>query len=237
MKTEKKPWRPSPAIIALMTAFIMIAGTMLIGWLNARRYRVNARVEIAEPINAAESLLPPASATATTLPDGEVARMAERIRESAALLMGLSILTVTEQMNHRVPTNADSLLKLMVERNLLPPNVRQTSAKDILLSIRATIYLRYRLDPLGIEIISIGRESIDGPPTIARLDARGGDNSGAILLISKKTESSLLPKAFAPLTEINTADWSIEPLRERSFNPGEIDQLNQWVRQYAERGK
>ena len=230
MKSEKKPWRPSPAIIALMTAVILIAGTMLIGWLNARRYRVNARVEIAEPITVTESPLPSASATGTALPEGEVARMAERIREATGMLMGLTVLAITEQMNHRTPASVDSLLRIMIERNLLPPNVTPTATKGTLISARATIYPRYRLQPLGIEIVSVGREHLDGPPIIARLDTRGGENSGAVLLVAKKTVGTTLLDAFASFTEIAAANWSIEPLRERSFNPGEIEQLNQWVR-------
>ncbi len=236
MKNEKKPWRPSPAAIALTTALIVIAMTMLIGWLNARRYRVNARVEIGEPFAVKEE--PTLSAPTTALlPDGEVARMAERIREATGLLMGLTALAVTEQMNNRNLANADALIALMSSRNLFPPNVNTTSTKSVLASSRATIYVRYRALPLGIEVISIGRDAQDGPAVIVRLDASVTENFGTVLLVAKKKENIALPEAFAPVTGMASLNWSVEPLRERSFEPQETDQLHQWATRYATNSK
>ena len=236
MKNEKRYWRPSPAVIALATAVMVIATAMLVGWLNARRYRVNARVEIGEPVAVNEESTSPMPTT-VLLPDGEVARMAERIREATGLLMGLTVLAVTEQMNNRTLANAEGLIALMSQRRLFPPNVNTTSAKGVLDSSRATIYLRYRAQPLGIEVISVGRETLDGPSVIVRLDASVTENSGAVLLIAKKKENVALPEAFAPITKMASLNWSIEPLRERSFDPQEIDQLHKWTAQYAANGQ
>ena len=162
--------------------------------------------------------------------------MAERIREATGLLMGLTVLAVTEQMNNRTLATADGLTALMSQRGLFPPNVNKTSAKSVLDSSRATIYLRYRAQPLGIEIISVGRDALDGPAVIVRLDAGVTENSGAVLLLAKRKENITLPEAFAPLTKM-TLDWSIEPLRERSFDPQEMDQLRKWTAQYAANGQ
>jgi hypothetical protein len=226
MKSEKKRWRPSPALVTLTTALVVIAVTMLLGWFNARRYRVNARVEIAEPVTSPENSASPASTIASTLPDGEVARTAERIREATGLLMGLTVLAVTEQMSDRIPTKVEALLNLMAERDLLSPGVNQTLIKGALTSDRATIYVRYRSVPFGVEVVSVGREKIDGPAVIARLVTGGADDSGAALFVAKKIEGVTAPRPFASLTEIAALNWSVESLRERSFNPQEIDQLN-----------
>ncbi len=236
MKTKKKKWRPSPALIVTLTALVVIAGMLLAGWLNARRYRVKARVEIAEP--AMENQTPQASAAGNTinLPDGEVAKTAARVREATGLLMGLTMLAITEQMNDRSPANADALVELMAKRNLLPPGIRQTLTKGVLISDRATIYLRYRPAPLGIEVISVGSKRSDGPSVIARLASGGDDNSAAVLLIAKKADAAI-PEPFAPHSQTLMAGWSIEPLRERSFTPEEVEQLNTWTRQYAATGR
>src|SRR5262249_4906308 len=141
-----------------MTAIVVVAGLLCVGWLNARRYRVNVRVEIAEP-GAATTVSPTSISTATTsLPDGEVARTATRIREASGLLMGLTVLALSEQMNNRPPARVEALIELMARRDLLPPGVSRTSAKGALVSDRATIYVRYRPLPFGVEVISIGRE-------------------------------------------------------------------------------
>lgn len=236
MKTKKKKWRPSPTLIVTLTALVVIAGMLLAGWLNARRNRVKARVEIAEP--AMENRTAQFSATGNTinLPDGEVAKTASRVREATGLLLGLAMIAVTEQMNNRSPASADALVELMVKRNLLPPGIRQTLNKGVLFSDRATIYLRYRPAPLGIEVVSVGSERSDGPSVIARLASGGNDNSAAVLLVAKKADATI-PEPFAPFSQTILAGWSVEPLRERSFTPEEVEQLSAWTRQYAVTGR
>lgn len=237
MKRGKKSWRPSPAIIVTATALVVIAGTMFTGWLNARRYRVNARVEIADPIAAMEGSIAPASIDPASLPDGEVARLATRVREATGLLMGLALLAVTEQMNNRDPVNVDALIERMAERGLLPPGVERTALNGSLVSAHASLHIRFRPLPFGIEVVSLGRDPLDGPAVIARLSLIGDDQSGAILLVAKKRDGAPIPRAFATLTEVATLNWNIEPLRERSFTLEEVGQLNQWARQYAANGQ
>ena len=236
MRSEKKRWRPSPPLIVTLTVVIVIAGMLFAGWFNARRYRVKARVEIAEPAIELQTAQASVVATAVGLPDGEVARTATRVREVTGLLMGLAMLAITEQMGNRSPANADALVELMAKRNLLPPRVRQTSTKGVLISDCATIYVRYRSAPLGIEVASIGSERADGPAIIVRLAAGSDDDSGALLLIARKAETPI-PAPFATVAQILAMGWNAEPLRERSFAPEEIEQLNAWTRQYAATGK
>ncbi len=237
MKPEKKHCRPSPAIIVVTTALVVIVGTMIAGWLNARRYRVNARVEIADPIAATANLTAPVSGNPAGLPDGEVARLAIRIREATGLLMGLTLLAVTEQMNNRSLADMDELIDRMTERNLFPPGIERTAMKGALGSAHASLYVRYRPLPFGVEVVSIWREPLDGPAMIVRLIASGDDHSGAVLLVAKKIDGATIPPAFAPLNEVAALNWSIEPLREGSFTPEEINQLNQWAGQYATTGR
>jgi hypothetical protein len=233
MKTEKKRWRPSPALVVVTTAIVVIIGTLLIGWLSARRYRVTARVEIAGPAPHLERSISQAPAPDAFLPDGEVARMASRAREGTGLLMGLVVLAVNEQMNDRRLTDVESLINLMAQRNLFPPGVNRTAAQGALSSGRGTIYVRYRPLPLGVEVVSIGRERLDGPALIARLTAGAEDNSGALLFVARKVEGVRLPGPFAPLADVVALNWSVEALRERQFTPQEIEALNNWAQQYA----
>jgi hypothetical protein len=236
MKSEKRRWRPSPLIVVLTTAAIVIVVTMVLGWLNARRYRTTASVEIGEPAVAIEASLPPASVVTSILPDDEVARMAMRIRETTGLLMGLTILAISEQISNRNPGNVEALVNLMSQRNLLPPGIDRVSG-GALASDHATIYVRYCSRPIGVEVVSVGREKLDGPAVIARLYAGGDDDAGAVLLIAKRFEGIAIPRAFAPLTEIATFDWSIEQLRERSFAERELNRINEWARGYGAPGK
>jgi hypothetical protein len=237
MKSEKKHWRPSPMVVVLTTAAIVIVVTMALGWLNARRYRTNARVEIGEPAGIIEVSAPYKSANAEILADGEVARMAVRVREAAGLLMGLAMLAVSEQMNDRNPVNVDALVGLMAARNLIPPGIGRSLAKGALASDRAVIYIRYRSQPLGIEVVSVGKERIDGPAIIARLAAGGDDNTGALLFVARKSEDVALPAAFASIAQVAALNWSVEPLREGSLTTQEIERLSAWAKQYATTNK
>lgn len=236
MKSEKKKWRLSPPLIVVLTAVIVVAGILFAGWLNARRYRVKARVEIGEPAIEMQPARSTIAGSSIGFPDGEVAKTAVRVREVTGLLMGLVTLAVTEQMSDRSPANANALVGLMTQRHLLPPGIRQTPGEGALISDCATIYARYRSAPLGIEIVSIGSKRTDGPTIIVRLAAGGDDNSGAALLIARKAETPI-PAPFAPVSQILAMGWNVEPLRERSFTPEEIEQLNAWTRQYAATGK
>jgi hypothetical protein len=233
MKIDRKRWRPSPSLVVVTTTVIVVAAMMLLGWLSARSHRVKARVEIADPVIDVSPAASPASADVLVLPDGEVARMATRVREATGLLMGLAMLTVNEQMNDRSLTNVENLISLMARRNLFPPGVNRADAQVALSSDHATIYVRYRPVPLGVEVVSIGRERLDGPALIARLTTGADDNSGALLFVARQTEGAKLPEPFAPLADIAALNWSIEPLRERQFTPQEIDSLNTWAQQYA----
>jgi hypothetical protein len=233
MRREEKRWRPSPALVVVTTAIVVIIGTPLVGRLSARRHRVTARVEIASPAPPLERSPSQAPASGAFLPDGEVARLALRAREATGLLMGLAVLAANEQMNNRRLADVESLINLMARRNLFPPGVNLAAAQGGLSSDRATIYVRYRPLPLGVEVVSIGRERLDGSALIARLTAGADDNSGALLLVARRIEGVRLPEPFAPLANVVALNWSVEPLRERQFTPQEIDTLNNWAQQYA----
>ena len=236
MKGKKKRWRPSPLLIVALTVVIVIAGMLFAGWLNARRYRVKARVEIGEPAIEMQPVRSTIAGSSISLPDGEVAKTAVRVREVTGLLMGLATLAVTEQMSNRSPANANALVGLMVKRHLLPPGIRQTPGEGVLISDSSTIYARYRSAPLGIEIVSIGSERTDGPAIIVRLAAGSDDDSGAMLLYARIAQTPI-PAPFATVAQILALGWNVEPLRERSFTPEEVEQLNAWTRQYAATGK
>ena len=175
MKVGRRRFRPSPPVVVLTTAIVLIVGMLFLGWLNARRYRVNAVVEISEPSISKEVSSTTIALNAAGMPDGEVARLAVRVREATGLLMGLSVLALNQQIHNRGPAKAEELVSLMSQRNLLPEGIAHVSSEARLESECAAIYVRYRPVPLAIEVISIGREKLDGPDLIARLVAGGQD--------------------------------------------------------------
>src|SRR5215470_20439873 len=176
MRATKNRWRPSPVLIVFATALCVIAFMVCSSCLSARRNRINARVEIADPIVEAAAAQSQPIQAAHGLPDGEVERTAARLREVSALVVGLTLLSVKEAIARRPAPDVMVLLDRFVANGLLPPDVRKHLTGGVLESDRAVIYARYRVEPPAVEIVSIGRELKDGPPIIGRIAAGSDEN-------------------------------------------------------------
>ena len=156
-------------------------------------------------------------------------RTAARVREVSALVVGLTLLSVNEAIARRPAVSVAGLLDRFATNGLLPPGVRKHTASGVLESDHAVIYVRYRIEPLAIEIVSIGREPKDGPPIVGRIATGGDENASAMLFIARQINGVPLPEPFAPGAQIAAMNWSVEPLRERAFSPQELEQINGWL--------
>ncbi len=229
MKAAKKRWRPSPLLVVFTTALSVIAFVVFSNLLSARRHRVNASVEIADPLVETTTNQSRQASTILALPDGEIERTAARVREVSALLTGLTLFAVNEAIAKRPAMSVQVLVNRFVAQGLLPPGINQHMAEGVLESARAVIYIRYRPEPLAIEVASIGREPLDGPAVIGRITTGVDGNSGAALLIARQISGVTLPEPFAPTEQFAAMNWSVEPLRERTFSPQELEQINAWL--------
>ncbi len=229
MRKNRKRWRLSQPVVVLATSLCVIAFVILSSFASARRNRINARVEIEDPLvetTAAQSqTIPPSFA----LPDGEMERTAARVREVSALALGLTLLSVNEAIARRPAMNVAALVDRFAANGLLPPGVKKHSASGVLESDRAVIYARYRVEPLAVEIISIGHEPKDGPPIIGRIATGVNEDASATLFIARQTSGVSIPEPFVPITQVAAMNWSVEPLRERAFTPQELEQINGWL--------
>jgi hypothetical protein len=98
----------------------------------------------------------------STTIDGEVARTAERTGEATALALSASIYAASEQIRGRAPRDTRDLLSSLASRNLLPPGLALTQAEGNLVSTYGNVWVRYRPEPLGVEVISIGHKPSEG---------------------------------------------------------------------------
>jgi hypothetical protein len=99
----------------------------------------------------------------------------------------------------------------------------------------AAIYLRYRPEPLTIEVISIGQGPLDGPALIGRLITGTEEAASTTLFIARDRTHFTLPEAFASDAQLRAMNWTQEPLRERSFTPEERQQLEAWLQEQSTR--
>lgn len=235
MSKAKARWRPSPLFVTGTTTCLVILFVLMLNWLAVRHNRLTARVEIAAPVVEAAIEKTKASASTQSLPDGEVERTALRVREASALVIGLTLFAVTEGLQRRPVIRVESLTARFVASGLLPPGITQHNASGVLSSERATIYVRYRPEPLAIEIVSLGHDEHDGPAIIARIITGTEEAAGASLLLARQLGDMTLPAPFTPDAEIAALNWSVEPLRERTFTEPELAQINAWLRTQSAR--
>src|SRR6266542_1409106 len=86
--------------------------------------------------------------------DGEVSRTEERIREATALATVTSLFAANESLNRRTPSTLTALLAGISSAGLLPPGMQLVDAKGEISSPRGSLFVRYRPEPIGIEILS-----------------------------------------------------------------------------------
>src|SRR5215216_6149621 len=88
---------------------------------------------------------------------GEVYDEAEQVSKSAALLMGTTLLAAQRSLERKPFLNVESLMAGIVSAGLLPPGLKQESGANSFSSERAVYYIRYRGEPLGVEVLSVGK--------------------------------------------------------------------------------
>jgi hypothetical protein len=209
-------WKVSPAIVAGLTAAIVVIAPFAIRIaLNARATTVDPRVTL----DSAGSLTTAGFTTAARQPgvvtvmDGEVSRTADRIGEATALALASSLYAATEQIKGRAPRNVRNLLSNLATQNLLPPGLALTQTEGTLASRYSSISVRYRPAPLGIEIVSLGREPADGPALMVRVPDEAAEKGEAKLYIANSLTDVRIPAPFAPAAAVIALGWSPERLR------------------------
>lgn len=228
MKHAVGYWALQLHVIVLVTVLGVVGGLLLTNWIVARRQRVTARVEVAAPQIEAAQTKASASPPPKALPDGEVERTAARVREVSALVMGLTLLAVQEAVAGNPVASSEALTERFISQHLLPPTIRPAAARAVLESDTAVLYVRYRVEPLALEVVSLGRTPEDGAPIIGRI-VTGSDEHSA-LFIAQQRKGATLPDPFLPTAQVIALHWRAEPWRERAFAPQEMEQIQHALR-------
>src|SRR5437667_7659283 len=119
--------------------------------------------------------------------DGEVARTEERIREATALATATSLFAANESLAGRTPGNVTVLISGIREGGLMPPGMQSLDQGEVD-SAHGKLFVRYRPDPLGVEIISLGRQREDGPVLLVRVPDDGSEDGAQLFLATRLDE-------------------------------------------------
>jgi hypothetical protein len=121
-----------------------------------------------------------------------------------------------EALNRRVPTSTLELISRIKNCGLLPPGLEVVDDTGEVSSRYAKARIRYRSEPLTIEVLSVGKVPLDGPTLLVRVPGNRSDDSEkqeAALYIATTLEHINVPTPFASEAEIFALGFQSEPLR------------------------
>ena len=108
------------------------------------------------------------------------------------------------------------LLAKISNARLLPPGMQLLDAKGEISCSHGSLFVRYKPEPLAIEILSLGWISLDGPAILVRLldisiSDKESDSVG--LYLATRLDEVRLPVPFASEAEVIALGFAPEPLR------------------------
>jgi hypothetical protein len=169
------------------------------------------------------------SAPAPNLPDdGEVYRTAERLREASAVALAAALYVAGEQVNRRYPQTADSVVAGLRSAGLLPPSIT-VDGRAMLLSHFARLLIRFRPEPLAIEVIDIPHSREDGPALMVRIPGSGTDGQRGSVFMADRLGDITLPSAFASISDCVRSGWIDQPISQAETPLEQQQQLRAWL--------
>jgi hypothetical protein len=175
-----------------------------------------------------ESSKPKTSNNSIDLPDGEVYRTADRLREASALALSSALYAAKGQANRQFVTDANALIAGIRSEGLLPPGMT-IDARAMLLSNRSKLQLRFRPDPFATEVLSFPRSREDGPALMIRIPAAGNDGEHGSVFIADRLGDIDPPAAFDSLSNCVRAGWIDQTFSLAEMPEVQWQQLRHWL--------
>lgn len=225
----KHKFKLSSGTVVFVTALVVIVLSRVLPFMLGQRIStVDPRVSIENATAGSSTSARPTYQPSTAAMSGEVARTEERMREATALAVAASLYLLHERTQGRVPREVSDLLAGVAQAELLPPGLAVNDQPGTLLSAHGTLFVRYRRAPLGVEVVSLGRERGDGPGVMVRVPDDIGNHDGAGVYVATRLEQPVIPQAFAASAEVIACGWSSEPLVATQLPVSEQEQLRAW---------
>ncbi len=162
---------------------------------------------------------------------GEVFSDAERLREASAIAIGgmlAAVNAVNKKLDKQPLASVESVLGEMNSGGLVPPGVVVDGGGKALSSAYANYYMRYRQDPLGVEVVSVCKGQLCGPAILIRLpdDEFSQD---ALTYYTAPAVGASVPAAFAAPADIIRAGWRPNTFKTAAVSEAEVDKGRQWL--------
>lgn len=196
--------------IVVVVVALAVVGVSVVSSLARRIGVVEPRVTIERGAKGAEAERAAAHLRLQVVQramDGEVATTADRLREAAALAAAASLVLVNER--GAIRAKGWNLIRSVAARKLLPPGAAFTDQANVLATPYGSLVLHFRSAPLGVEVLSVGKDKNSGPALIVRVE---GDADGSKVWMATTLDRLQLPRPFADEPEVIAAGWQPESL-------------------------
>lgn len=211
-----QPQHKKPLLIVGIVVSLIVGLRFISIALPGRTGRVDPHVNLAEnqALQIAERQRQQQIGAFMAVAEGEVSRTEERIREATALALGASLFAANESLSKRtLPGRVRALFSGVSAAGLMPPNLQPMHDPGELISPHARLFVRYRPEPLGIEVVSLGKVRMDGPALLVRVPDNGTSEERAGLYLATRLEEITVPAPFVSQAEVIALGFAPEPLR------------------------
>jgi hypothetical protein len=221
----------SPLLVAVGTAVLVVLVLSFAGY--ARRggfWSAEVEARVFSSGRALDSDGPSSNGQRVFAFQGEVYSDAERLREAAVLGVGTMLLGTQRNLDHNPFLSVEALLGTMASEGLFPPDMVLDRSGSSVSSRYGVYYVRYRSDPLGVEIISIGKGSLSGPPLMVRLpDDEFSQNAMTYYVAPKAGGGVTVPVAFAAPAQIIATGWQPVTFKAADVSQEDVEKGRQWL--------
>lgn len=225
--------RPSPMFVA---GFVAVSvGLLLLFGKDVKRLfsdRLDSRISFQDgrargaKADEAQSKRP----TSSVIFDGEVYRTEGRLREASAIAIAASLTGVASATERRPVRDVSELLNGIKARGLLPPGIEYIPDRNLLVSEHSTIHVRLRPQPFGVEVLSLGRERLDGAAMLLRVpDEQQNPKQPARYFYSLRLEDIKVPEPFANASAVLACGWQTDTIRPGLPEGAKLEQLAEWA--------
>jgi len=188
---------------------------IIVGAFSSRTSAVDPRITLQqERVSQGRRSEPaPAALRLEAAMNGEVSHTADRIAEATMVAFSAGVYLAGAGIKGRLPRDVQTLMAGLAQNSLLPPGLGTTGSAGTFVSAWGSLSVRYRLAPLGVEVISIASKPEYGPALIVRLPDEILDKGEASLYVSDRLQGVTVPAPFASAAEVIALGWNPERLR------------------------
>ena len=225
--------RPSPTFVVGLVAALV--GLLLLFGKDLKRFfsdRLDSRISFqqdsrrgTQPVDGQNK-----KPTPSVIFDGEVYRTEGRLREASAVAIAASLTNVASASEGRPVRDVAELLKGIKARGLLPPGIEFIPDRNLLVSEHSTIHVRLRLQPFAVEVLSLGRERLDGAALLLRVpDTQQNPKQPARYFYSLRLEDIKVPEPFVNASAVLACGWQMDTIRPELPEGAKPEQLTAWA--------